>query len=372
MQDQWNGIYGQQPVKDILSRLIDSSKIPHAFLFSGTEGTGKDFFAVRFAQALNSKYLNPEKSEEIVRSISNFSEPFIKYIFPLPRGKNENDESGPLEKLSSDDIQILQEELAKKKSNPYYRIILPRANIIKISSIRDIKKFLSFNYEDVLYRIILISDAHLMNEESQNALLKNLEEPPEGVIFILTTPYPGKLRETIRSRCWVVNFLPLPDKDIKDILINYFDVEPGLAENIAPFAGGSVRTAMKLLEHDFNLLLDKTIYILRYSLGRKFHSALNEFAPFLNDNNTESVKLLIQMMIIWLNDVQRHRYGNGNYFFKSYTETLEKFNGRFPDVPLGGVVTKLDKLASVLQNNVNLNLVALNIVYELSAVTGRY
>ena len=372
MQNQWNGIYGQEPVKEILSRLIDSSKIPHAFLFSGPEGTGKDFFALRFTQALNSRFLSPGKSEEIVHSISNFSEPFIKYIFPLPRGKNENDESGPLEKLSSDDIQMLQEELAKKKSNPYHKIILPRASIIKINSIRDIRKFLSLNYEDVLYRIILISDAHLMNEESQNALLKNLEEPPEGVIFILTTPYPGRLRETIRSRCWIMNFLPLPDNDIKDILIKYFEVEPELAQNIAPFAGGSVRTAMKLLEHDFNMLLDKTIYILRYSLGRKFDSALNEFTPFLNDNNAESVKLLIQMMIIWLNDVQRHRYGNGNYFFKSYSDTLEKFNGKFSDVPLGGVVAGLDKLASVLQNNVNLNLVVLNVVYELSAVTGRY
>lgn len=372
MQDRWNGIYGQEPVKEVLSRLIDSSKIPHAFLFSGPEGTGKDFFALKFTQALNSKFLNSEKSGEIINSISNFSEPFIKYIFPLPRGKNENDESGPLEKLSPDDIQALQEELAKKKANPYHKIVLPRASIIKINSIRDIKKFLSLSYEDVLYRIILISDAHLMNEESQNALLKNLEEPPEGVIFILTTPLPGKLRETIRSRCWIINFLPLPDKDIKDILIKYFDVEPGLAENIAPFAGGSVRTAIKLLDHDFNLLLDKTIFILRYSLGRKFNSALNEFAPFLSDNNSESVKLLIQMMIIWLNDVQRHRYGNGEYFFKSYSDTLEKFNSRFADVPLGGVVAELDKLASVLGNNVNLNLVALNVVYELSAVTGRH
>ena len=61
-----------------------------------------------------------------------------------------------------------------------------------------------------------------MNEESQNALLKNLEEPPDGVIIILCTSSPEKLRETIRSRCWKVNFRPLPSQIVKEILINKF------------------------------------------------------------------------------------------------------------------------------------------------------
>ena len=136
---------------------------------------------------------------------------------PLPRGKSETDQNDPYEKLSDDEIELINSEFQKKSKNLFYKIQIPRANFIKISSIRDIKKFLSLNYDDVKYRVILVSQAHLMNEESQNALLKNLEEPPDGVIFILCTPYPEKLRETIRSRCWKINFQPLENETIAKI-----------------------------------------------------------------------------------------------------------------------------------------------------------
>ncbi len=369
MNENWNGILGQQAVKDVLDRLINSSKIPHALLFNGIEGIGKDFVAIKFAQLLNLKFAPPESSQNIVSQIANLSEPYIKYIFPIPRGKNETDNSGPTEKLSGDDIQLLRDEVNKKIGNPYYKIKLPKANYIKISSIRDIKKFLAFNYSDIKYRIILISEAHLMNEEAQNALLKNLEEPPDGVIFILTTSYPGLLRETIRSRCWTLNFQPLSFEDIETILINNYSIDKQIASDVAPFASGSIETALKLLDYDFELLREKTIMILRYSFGRKYHSALSELTPLLSDSSAETIKLLIQMIIIWLNDIQKFRYNSGEYFFNSHNDTLEKFNKKFPDVQLNEIVYKLDKLSSLIKNNLNLNLIGLNIIFELAALT---
>jgi DNA polymerase-3 subunit delta' len=369
MNNFWDGIYGQDSAKQLLSGLINSYKIPHALLFTGLEGIGKEFFALRFTQALNSRVEDESKAGMITASISNFSEPYIKYIFPLPRGKNENESNGPTERLSQDEIQLIQDELKRKTGNPYYKFSIPKASNIKVNSIRDIKKFLSLDYSDILYRIILISDAHLMNEESQNALLKALEEPPEGVVFILTTPYPSILRETIRSRCWSINFQPLSYNDIENILINYFKVEPGLAHKISPFAGGSIANALRLIEHDFELLLEKTISILRYSFGRKYSSALDQFSEFISGNDTDSIKLLVQMIIIWLNDFQKYRLGIKEYYFSDYLETIEKFQQKFPNLELNNIVFKLERLASVFQNNVNINLVVLNIIFELSALT---
>ncbi len=365
MNNHWDGVYGQESVKLILDKIIHSNKIPHAFLFQGNSGTGKDLLAIRFAQALN-------QNESVNSKIQNLSEPYIKYIFPLPRGKNETESSGPVEKLSEDEIKLLQEELEKKINNPYYKIVLPKANFIKISSIRDIKKFLSISYSDVKFRIVLISDAHLMNEEAQNALLKNLEEPPEGVIFILTTPYPDNLRETIRSRCWRIAFEPLSESDLSEILSKYFNVGKKFAEEIAPFSAGSVNMALKLMEHDFQQLREKTIFILRYSFGRKYHSALDQFAPFIKDNDTDSIKLLIQMIIIWLNDIQRHKIETGNYFYSTYLDTLEKFNKKFPEVEINELVYKLDRLSSMIHNNININLLVLNIIFELAALTSNF
>ncbi len=365
----WQGIYGQRSVINTLTKLIENSSVPHALLFSGLSGVGKDFTAIRFAQALNSNNLPGEEAAVVNNLINNFNEPYIKYILPLPRGKNENEASGPFEKLSAEENENYWEELNKKISNPYYKIQIPKASNIKISSIRDINKFISFNFSDIKYRIILISDAHLMNDESQNALLKNLEEPPAGIIFILCTPYPNLLRETIRSRCWLIPFQPLDKDEIANILTEYFHVENELAKDVAPFSAGSVTTALKLLDHDFELLLDKTIFILRYSFGRKYHSALSTFSDFLSDNSTESLKLIIQMMIIWLTDVMKFRLNNREYYFTKNVETLEKFDNRFPGIDLQKTIFKLDKLASSIQNNINQNLIILNIMFELASLT---
>jgi DNA polymerase III subunit delta' len=366
MNNRWDGIFGQQSVRDILDRLILSSNIPHAFLFTGIDGVGKEFIAIKFTSAVNA--IGISNSGHINQIIAAYSEPYLKFIYPLPRGKNETDESGPFEKLSSDDLDLIKDELHKKKENPYYKLSIPKTSKIKVNSIRDIKKFLSFNFSDIKYRTILISDAHLMNEEAQNALLKNLEEPPEGVLFILITPYPGLLRETLRSRCWNLNFSPLNNYDLKEVLVSYFNIEPDLAESVAPFSNGSIINALNLLETDFYFLLEKVISILRYSFAKKYHSALNEISYFLKEDSVNRMKILIQMIIIWLNDIQRHRIGNANYFFNKYSETLGKFNLKFPLINLNDSVVRIDYFGTVIPNNINLNLIAVNIIYELSAL----
>jgi len=235
----FNEIIGNDKVKLILSNILLSGNIPHAFLFTGTDGVGKENAALCFTKVLNYSKKTSKISEKISVLIDNLSEPYLKYILPLPRGKSESEQHDPYEKLTEDEIDQINLEFKKKSYNHYYKIQIPRANFIKISSIRDIKKFLSFSYEDIKYRIILISQAHLMNEESQNALLKNLEEPPEGVIFILCTASPEKLRETIRSRCWKINFQPLEENNLSFILTEKFGIESSIAKEVVPFAGGS-------------------------------------------------------------------------------------------------------------------------------------
>ncbi len=369
--DNWQGIYGQDSVKNLLNSLIDSDKIPHAFLFKGNDGVGKEFSAIRFAQALNTRSSHSGSVLHINQLIQNLNEPYIKYIFPLPRGKNETESSGPMEKLSQENNELIKEELREKITNPYHRIKIPKANQIKISSIRDIRKFLSMDYSEVKFRIVLISNAHLMNEEAQNALLKNLEEPPEGIIFILSTPFPGQLRETIRSRCWIINFQPLKTGEIEKILVSNFNIEGKLAKSVAPFSNGSITDALNLLEHDMAVLKEKTILILRYSFGKRYHSALEEFNSVTGEQGGDSYKILVLMIISWLNDLQKYRAGLNNYFFDDYPETLQKFDLRFSEVKLNEIVFKLDKFASLIKNNVNLSTLSLNIIMELSSLTLR-
>lgn len=369
MNDFFKDIPGQERVKNILSNFSSIEKIPHALLFSGTEGTGKEFFAIRFAQSINSKISAGKENEKIINQISNLAEPYVKYIIPLPRGKNETEADGSTDKLSSDEIEFLREELDKKIANPFYNFALPKANTIKINSIREIKKFLAMDFSDIAFRFVIINSAHFMNEAAQNALLKNLEEPPQGVIFILITSYPERLRETIRSRCWTINFDPLTDKELAEVLVKFFELDRQTAESVAPFSEGSVTTALKLIDLEISNLREKTISILRYSFGRKYHSAFDELNSLLADQSSENIRLIIRMLLTWLNDLQKHKHNISTYFFKQHEETLEKFNSKFPDIELGDLVFKLDRLSSYTSNNVNINLLTANIIFELSALT---
>jgi DNA polymerase-3 subunit delta' len=206
-----------------------------------------------------------------------------------------------------------------------------------------------------------------MNEESQNALLKNLEEPPEGVVFILSTPSPEKLRETIRSRCWKINFQPLDETDLSHILTELFKIESSIAKEVVPFSGGSIQNAISLIESNFEEIIDKTIKILRYSFGKKYNSAFMEFEDMLNESDVTRIKLVITMIISWLNDIQKYRFVEGDrFYFSKQIETLKKFIAKFPEIDVAEITTDLDKISSAFRNNINLNIAVSNIIFQLS------
>ncbi|MBT8378601.1 MAG: AAA family ATPase [Ignavibacteria bacterium] len=370
MKNFLDEIPGQQQVKTILNGFLKSKNIPHALLFSGINGTGKEYTATKFAQSVASQ-TKKSNINRVLSQIELLSEPYVKYIIPLPRGKGETDSTSPTEKLTNDEIELLREQLSLKIQNPFHKIYLPKANNIKISSIRDIKKFLSLDFSEIERRFIIINDAHLMNEEAQNALLKNLEEPPENVIFILCTSQVSKLRRTIISRCWRINFDPLAEKDIAYILKKFFESEEQVIKAVTPFANGSVQTALQLIEMDIFRLKEKTIAILRFSFGRKFSSAFDELNSVLGDQPIQNYPAVVKMMIIWLNDLLKNKYNLKDFFFNDYRETLEKFNSKFPETDLNSISVKLDKLISLTRNNINPNLLSANLIFELSAVTAK-
>lgn len=364
-----NKIIGQERVKLTLEKIISSGKISHAFLFRGLDGVGKEDVAIRFAQAIifNSN-IPDEKKQNYISQIEKLTEPFVKYIFPLPRGKNEVDDDNPYEKLKQDEIELIQEELSKKASNHFYKIQVPKANTIKINSIRDISKFLSLSYEESIKRVVIISDAHLMNESSQNALLKNLEEPPVNIIFILCTAYPERLRETIISRCWKINFQPLSNEEVEKVLQEKFEVETSLAKKISLLSNGSVSQGLKILNYGLDELKDTVIKILRYSFGKKFNSAYKELENLNKDSDTEYFEIIISLLIHWLNDFNKFRTNSGEIIFNDYRETFEKFYSRYPEINLLPLANRLDEISSRLKNNINLNLAISNIISEIASV----
>jgi DNA polymerase-3 subunit delta' len=372
MTDLWDSIYEQNKAKEILSNICKERRVPHAFLFLGQEGIGKFFTAVQFAKILNGESESSVQFDSIKKKISSLQEPYVKLIIPLPRGKNETGEDSGTEKLSADVISSIQSEINQKIVNPYYHISIDGANTIKINSIREINKFISFNMDDVKYRVIIITDAHLMNENAQNSLLKNLEEPPEGIVFILITSQPEKLLQTIHSRCWILNFEPLKELAIQEILTKYFNVNKEIAKKASRFSEGSSLIAYSLIEQfDISRIMEKTISVLRYSFARRYNSAHMELLKFIHESSNESLHLLIRMIKSWMNDSMKSKVFLNGYFFEDYQNTFEKFNVRYNNVNIDRIFSVLDELDTYHNRNVNLNVLCLNIIFELASLSIR-
>lgn len=366
MDDFTNRVYGQSRALSILSKFYEAQRVPQALIFHGEEGTGKFKSALEFAKLINST-----SPQFIQKQIGKHTEPYFKHVFPLPRGKGESSEDNPTEKLPESVITELHGEVSKKIINPYHSITIDKANDVKISSIREIKKFISLDYSDIQYRVIVISEAHLMNESAQNALLKSLEEPPPGIVFILLTHKLDKILPTIQSRCWKVRFEPLHNEDISIILQQYFEIPEELADSVSKFSDGSVNKALNLLDNNFKELAESTITILRYAMAGKYHTALKEWQAFIEEKNKNISIHLISMMSKWLNDVIKHRWNAGSFYFEEHIDTIEKFNKGFPDVNVGKALDKINLLYSYIDKNVTLNIIALNVIFELNSIVKR-
>jgi len=363
MVDQLDQIIGQPHAVKQLQSLAKNNRVPHALLFSGPTGVGKFSTAIQFIKSLN--------SETVFKKIENLEPPLVKYIIPLPRGKGEVAENSGTEKLSVKQLDELKSELDKKRINPFYRIRIDGANNVKISSIREIRKFLSLQYTDIQYRVVIIEEAHLMNSEAQNALLKSLEEPPEGVIFILITPYEERLLPTIISRCWQIKFNSLPNKIINKILVDKFQFDEDESEKAAVFSSGSVHKAVELIDNEMSALLESTIQVLRFSLGGWFNSAYMELKNATDEFDKQKVKDILILIQNWLSDIQKNKINYKSYYFSDFTETLDRFNKNFPNAQINAIQGKIDELLQSMDKNILLNVILLNLILQLNSIAIR-
>ena len=323
--------------------------------------------AIRFANLLN--YPLDQLAAGMFPGDS-LQEPLIRMICPLPVGKNESSDDGPYDRLTQSEIELIQEQFSRKEKNPYYSIKIARANDIKISSIRSLTKYLSLSYDNLDYRVVLVSNAHLMNEPAQNALLKNLEEPPKGFVFILTTSEPSQLRETIRSRCWPLEFRPLIADDVSAVLVKYFSIDQVEADVLGKISGGSVSKALYLKEKNLFERQASIVSFLRNALAGKLKTAFAEIRDIVSENDSELFRLYFSLVLYWFEDFKRYLAGmRENLFFSSHIETFEKFATRYQNLDPTRAIDSIEKILYYVENNnVNMNIAGYNIMFLITSL----
>jgi len=191
-----NNFLFNEEVNACLNNIIRNKSFANGYIFYGAEGLGKKQTALQFIKEIFKQSSLNRNIEQII-TINNH--PDFLIIEPNSLFEAKQSKSSDLEKIT--------------KSG---------AEIIKIAQIRNIKTFLGQQSINSEKKIVLIVDAHLLNEAASNCLLKTLEEPSNG-IFILLTSKLNLLLDTIISRCQLVRFRSFSSKQINSFLKDYLD-----------------------------------------------------------------------------------------------------------------------------------------------------
>lgn len=365
----WSNVIGQDRVKQILINAILNEKVAHAYLFYGPEGVGKDAMAIEFAKALNCERGKGEACDECrtCKGISELSHPNVKLVFKLPLGKNETKDSSPIEKLDESEIKIIQEQVKLKAQNPYHKITIPRANSIKINSIREIKMEISHSTFIPGWRVVIVSEADAMTEQAANAFLKTLEEPTPKTVIILTTANKDRLLPTIISRCQLVRFSYLSDDEIVKALVERYGLNEARARLIARLSNGSFGKALELLDVAIEDKRIRPIDFLATIASGKIVKLLIEVEKIVADYERSEIENFLQIILTWFRDALMLKVGMSDKIINiNMIERLKKFVENYGEFEYQSAISLVEKAIDQVEKNVQLNLILINLSLELS------
>jgi len=219
-------LVGQHAAEAEFLQAVAANRLHHAWLLTGPRGVGKATLAWRMARFLltqppndgspTTETLDIAPDHPISRRVAALSEP---RLFLLRRAWDEK----------ADRLKT----------------------VITVDEVRRLKGFFSLSATDGGRRIVIVDAADEMNNSAANALLKVLEEPPEGAVLILVGHRPSALPATIRSRCRTLGLNALSPEDIAEVLSgNGVETGTAPATALAELAGGSVGEAIRLINMD--------------------------------------------------------------------------------------------------------------------------
>ncbi len=196
----FSDILGHERPLRVLRRTLASGRVPHAYLFWGPDGVGKERVALELARVL------------LCRD-------------PGALGAAEACGGCPgCRKVGAG-------------SHPDLHLLAPQGARISVAEVRALQESLSFRAFEGGRKVAIIRDGSRLTREAANALLKTLEEPPEGTHIFLLAHHRDQLLPTLVSRCQGVRFDPIPVADVERLLTEQ-GVEPGLARVLAQASGG--------------------------------------------------------------------------------------------------------------------------------------
>jgi DNA polymerase III subunit delta' len=357
-------IRGQERALSILRTAIRTGKAGGSYLFYGAEGIGKFTTALYFGMALNCESDDVPCGEcNSCRKFLSFSHPDFIYLFPTPNIKFQLDGS-----LKDDKLTLEYEEyLEQRRDFPWRSYNFSQKVEIRVDAVRMLIHRISMSANEAKYKICLVESADLMNNNTANAFLKTLEEPPPNTIILLTSSRADFLLPTILSRCQKIPFSPLTVGDIQSELLQIHGVEASEARLIARLANGNLERSMQLMEEG-NTEIRRQANNLKEIITR--HDDL-AFYDFLAENKGNPPLWLEKMIIhlqIALADLAFFEHDTSSIVNIDRTNLIEEMYNKYPDIDekILDYVIFLESCAKQVKGNVNQQLILIEIYNRLS------
>ena len=253
-------VYGQHHVTDTLRNELRLGRVHHAYLFTGSRGTGKTTCAKILAKAVNCLDLRDGD----------------------PCGKCENCrgiDSGEI-------LDVVEMDAASNRG---------------IDDIRAIIDEVAFAPARARYRVYIVDEVHMLSRDAWNALLKTLEEPPAHVVFILATTEVNKIPETILSRCQRFDFHRISPADISARLMEIaakegVSLSDEAALLISVIADGAMRDAISLLDRCIGISAEVSAEVVRSAAGLAAQGHLFELANCIINKNVKRALEIIDSL----------------------------------------------------------------------------
>lgn len=266
---QFLDVVGQPQVTSTLKNELISGRLAHAYLFTGSRGTGKTTCAKILAKAVNC--LSPKDGDpcgecDICRGLDNGSV-----------------------------LDVVEIDAASNNG---------------VENIRSLREEANFTPAAAKYRVYIIDEVHMLSIGAFNALLKTLEEPPEHVIFILATTEVHKLPATILSRCQRFDFRRIAPADIADRLTyiareENASIEPQAALLLARLADGALRDALSLLDQCLGRSRNVTVDTVTQTAGLAGREHLFRLADAITGKDAAAALLVIDELYTSSKDMAR-------------------------------------------------------------------
>lgn len=262
--DAFSDVKGQDHIVTTLKNQLRANRIGHAYLFTGTRGTGKTTVAKIFAKTVNCEH--------------------------------------PTEDGPCGECRICKAIAAGASMNV---IEIDAASNNGVDNIREIIDEVSYSPAEGKYKVYIIDEVHMLSPGAFNALLKTLEEPPSYVIFILATTEVHKIPITILSRCQRYDFKRISIDTITNRMKELMDTEQVQVEDralryIAKVADGSMRDALSLLDQciAFHLGKELTYDMTLDVLGAVDTEVFSRLLRFVMDRNVLGCIELLEEIVM--------------------------------------------------------------------------